>query len=68
MYIIFFSLFVFIVIFYVRLLIEINWKGFYLWKFDIFNSVWENVGYDGWVGVSSGEVCVELWGMLVSYF
>lgn len=63
MYIIFFSLFVFIVI-----LIEKKWKGFYLWKFDIFNSVWENVGYDGWVGVSSGEVCVELWGMLVSYF
>lgn len=51
-----------------RLLIEKKWKGFYLWKFDIFNSVWENVGNDGWVGVSSGEVCVELWGMLVSYF
>lgn len=67
MYTISFSSFVLIVIFYARPLTETKWKGLYPRKSDTSNSVWENVGYDGWVGVSSGEVRVELWGMPVSY-
>lgn len=67
MYTISFSSFVLIEIFYARPLTETKWKGLYPRKSDTSNSVWENVGYDGWVGVSSGEVRVELWGMPVSY-
>lgn len=67
MYTISFSSFVLIEIFYARPLTETKWKGLYPRKADTSNSVRENVGYDGWVGVRSGEVRVELWGMPVSY-